>query len=69
MSYSNGQWYVAGIVSYGSGCGRAYSPGIYTRVSFYLPWINSIMNQPKKRKFDERLQRLVDAVFQRNIVA
>ncbi len=29
----------AGITSYGDFCGLANSPGIYTRVSYYLDWI------------------------------
>lgn len=35
---------VEGIVSYGEGCGRPQSPGIYTRVRHYAPWIESILN-------------------------
>ncbi|CAL8101307.1 unnamed protein product [Orchesella dallaii] len=29
-----------GIVSYGRGCGAATFPGVYTKVSSFVPWIN-----------------------------
>ncbi|XP_076761416.1 serine protease nudel [Xylocopa sonorina] len=40
--YSESQWYVAGVVSHGEGCGRPDEPGIYTRVSYFLHWIQEI---------------------------
>lgn len=42
---------LAGIVSKGRGCGRAYYPGIYTEVAFYKTWINKkiwILEENKK---------------------
>ncbi|XP_041970500.1 serine protease nudel [Aricia agestis] len=33
------QWYIAGIVSHGDGCGRKDEPGVYTRVSLFVSWI------------------------------
>lgn len=35
----NGRWITIGIVSWGIGCGNKGSPGIYTKVSKYIPWI------------------------------
>ena len=33
-----------GIVSLSPKCGHVFSPGVYTRVSQYIPWINNIVN-------------------------
>ncbi|CAF3648410.1 unnamed protein product [Rotaria socialis] len=41
MYESNGQWFLNGIVSYGRECALAGYPGVYARVSYYLPWIKS----------------------------
>ncbi|CEF71095.1 Tequila [Strongyloides ratti] len=37
-----GIYYLAGIVSWGEGCGKKNSPGIYTSVSSYILWIENI---------------------------
>lgn len=45
----NGQWVVSGVTSYGSasGCTTVGNspPNVYTRVSYYMPWILSIIGK------------------------
>nr|BAU69611.1 C1ra [Sphyrna zygaena]BAU69612.1 C1rb [Sphyrna zygaena] len=36
-------WFVTGIVSWGLGCGKEDTYGVYTRVSEYRDWIDNIM--------------------------
>ncbi|KAK2896096.1 vitamin K-dependent protein C [Channa argus] len=38
-------WFLIGLVSWGEGCGREDKLGIYTKVSNYNDWINSVINQ------------------------
>ncbi|XP_011872575.1 PREDICTED: serine protease nudel [Vollenhovia emeryi] len=33
------QWYAAGLISHGDGCGRPNEPGVYAKVSYYADWI------------------------------
>ncbi|XP_035665561.1 uncharacterized protein LOC118408809, partial [Branchiostoma floridae] len=38
------RWYLTGVTSWGDGCGIARKPGISARVTNYIDWIKSIMN-------------------------
>jgi len=36
------QYFQVGVVSFGRGCGDYESPGVYVRVSYFIPWIQEI---------------------------
>ncbi|KAJ3598877.1 hypothetical protein NHX12_032840 [Muraenolepis orangiensis] len=41
--HTSGHWFVAGITSWGHGCGRAGYPGVYTRVTSIREWISTYL--------------------------
>lgn len=47
---SSEKWYQLGLVSFGHGCANTEYPGVYTRISYYMPWILKIVNGRKSIK-------------------
>nr|XP_054750651.1 venom serine protease Bi-VSP-like [Lytechinus pictus] len=41
---TDGRWHLVGITSFGDGCARPGSPGVYTRVSRYIDFISTVID-------------------------
>ncbi|XP_076233544.1 serine proteinase stubble [Calliopsis andreniformis] len=44
LMVNDGRWTQVGVVSWGIGCGKGQYPGVYTRVTHFLPWIYKNLN-------------------------
>ncbi|XP_035769051.1 transmembrane protease serine 9 [Neolamprologus brichardi] len=42
-SMREGEWFIAGVTSWGHGCGRVGFPGVYTRVTSIRSWISTYL--------------------------
>lgn len=46
-------YYVIGITSFGKSCAVSSAPGVYTKVSYYLDWIEEVVWGEQREKGEE----------------
>ena len=63
------QWMLAGVTSYGRGCGLADYAGVYTRASAYTKWIESIVGDDINFEENSAQMNMMSNIFYSGILA